>query len=107
MEGENGSGPANGSGTLAQHVAGRLMALRSEMAENSRRFAIVDLRMEGLTRVLLRGVAFSGEHADQVATVIEEAASTEHQQGEALFVAAQDIRALVPPDGRIQQRKDD
>ena len=91
----NGSG-ANRNGSdesLGRWVAGRLMGLIGEMHENSRRARVVEMRLEGLSRILLRDIPFAHEHLDQVADVVEEAATLEHAQGEALYVAAQDFRA--------------
>jgi hypothetical protein len=99
-DGTNGSGAHGGGGgegggdeTLGRWVAGRLMGLIGEMHENSRRARVIETRLDGLARVLLRDIPFAHEHLEKVADVTEEAAKLEHAQGEALYVAAQDFRA--------------
>lgn len=77
---------------LSRWVGKRLGVLRNELAANRQRFQSLELRIDGLSMVLLRGLPFAAEHGEQVADVIMEAASIQHQQGEALFVAADEIR---------------
>lgn len=93
MADDNNPG-SNGGGTLSQHVAGVLMGLNGRIDIIGRKFDVIGTRIEGLARVLLRGVPFDGETAGKVAVVIDEAATAAHQYGEELFVAAQDIRAM-------------
>lgn len=90
----NGSGAHSGGppGPMGDKVARELFELVAELGENRRQQVSTETRILGLARVLMRGIPFGPEQADDVADVITSQGDLEHARGSKLYAHAARIR---------------
>ena len=84
----------NGKGSIAHQVAAHLKDLVDRSGKTRRRLASNEVRLDGLSRSILRpNVMFGEETAAQVADVIQEQGDILHEAGSDSYEVAELVRA--------------